>query len=45
MNEHTACSNGNMFGGQKATQEDEVFSVGLEHLAEDAKKAFFTECT
>lgn len=46
MNEHNPiCSNGNVFGSQEATQEDEVFPVGLENLAEDVKMALFTECT
>lgn len=46
MNENNPiCSNGNAFGSQEAKQEDEVFSVGLENLAENVKMALLTERT
>jgi len=45
VNEHnTVSSDRNVFGSQKARQEDEIFSIGLEYLAGNAKMAFFTEC-
>lgn len=44
MNENNPiCSNGNAFGSQEAKQEDEVFYVGLENLAENVKMALLTE--
>lgn len=44
MNEHIAvCSNGNAFGSQGAIQEVEMFSIGLQYLADNVRTAFFTE--